>query len=317
MYLEASLKKARHRIMKLAFRVSLGILIITVFLLNFDPSSISIILDNLTTINVVIASIFIVLSTLPTLIRWVFIAKKNYISSSAISLINYYYAGFLFNAISPANLGGDLYKFVSVKKDTINSNQDIVNILLHERVYGLISLFLIVCMGFLASQNHISFINGLWYEIAFTSACLTLLLILFFKKNAIAKLNKIKFLRPILSYINFNRANFIYDINVLLLSFLGFFLWAVSIFIICYELNMNLSFSNILIISALVEIIRFIPLTFQGIGVREPSFALLASEFFGSNFEVAFLAGLIIYACLSLVNLSLGAIFYFFSGLKH
>ena len=80
---------------------------------------------------------------------------------------------------------------------------------------------------------------------------------------------------------------------------------------------MNLSFSNILIISALVEIIRFIPLTFQGIGVREPSFALLASEFFGSNFEVAFLAGLIIYACLSLVNLSLGAIFYFFSGLKH
>jgi len=306
-----------HRIMKLAFRVSLGILIITVFLLNFDPSSISIILDNLTTINVAIASILIVLSTLPTLIRWVFIAKKNYISSSAMSLVNYYYAGFLFNAISPANLGGDLYRFASVKKDTDNSNQDIVNILFHERAYGLISLFFIICMGFLTSQNHTFFINGLWYDIAIIFSCLILLLILFFKKNAITKLNKIKFLRPTLSYINFNRANFIYDIAILLLSFLGFFLWAVSIFIICNELNMNLNFGNVLIISALVEIIRFIPLTFQGIGVREPSFAFLASEFFGSNFEVAFLAGLIIYACLSLVNLFLGAIFYFFRGIKY
>lgn len=303
--------------MKLALRVCLGILIITVFLVNFDPSSISIILDNLTIITLVIASIFRVLSTLPTMIRWVFIAKKNYISSHVMSLVICYYASFFFNTISPANLGGDLYKFGFVKTDTNNRRQDIVNILFHERVYGLISLFFIICIGLLTIQNYTFFINSLWYYIAIIFSCLILLLILFFKKNAINKLNKIKFLRSTLSYINFNKANFIYDITILSLSFLGFFLWAVAIFIICNELNMNLNFGNVLIISALVEIIRFIPLTFQGIGIREPSFAFLASEFFGSNFEVAFLAGLIIYACLSLVNLFLGAIFYFFIGLKY
>ena len=50
-------------------------------------------------------------------------------------------------------------------------------------------------------------------------------------------------------------------------------------FFILQELNLNLDFSDVLIISGLVEIIRFIPITFQGIG-KEPSFAILASELF-------------------------------------
>jgi uncharacterized membrane protein YbhN (UPF0104 family) len=303
--------------MKVVFKACLGILILAIFLFNFDQSSLLIIKDNLTITTIAISSFFIILSTLPTLIRWVFIAKKNYISSPIINLTNYYYAGFFFNSISPANLGGDVYKFLSVKKGTDNSNQDIINVLLHERIYGFISLLFIVSLGFLSSPNNSSFFNSLSIEIAIYLVCLILLFILFFKKNILFKLTQIEFFRKLLSYINISSANVIYDITIVLLSFLGFLLWVVSIFFICQELNMNLGFSDILIIAGFVEIIRFIPLTFQGIGVREPSFALLASEFFGSNFELAFLSGLIIYACLSLINILLGTVFYFLNNLKN
>jgi glycosyltransferase 2 family protein len=303
--------------MRIVFKVVIGISILGIFLFNFDRSSLLIIKDHLTIPTILLSSLFIILSTLPTLIRWIFIAKKNYISSTLINLANYYYAGFFFNSISPANLGGDAYKFLSVKKGTDNSNQDIINVLLHERIYGFISLLFIVSFGFLLSRNHSLFISSLFNEIAIYLICFILFFILFFKKIILSQLTQIRIFTKLLSYINFRNANVKYDITIIILSFLGFSLWAASIFLVLEELNINLGFSDVLIISGLVEIIRFIPITFQGIGIREPSFALLASEFFGINFELAFLSGLIIYACLSLINIFLGTAFYFTNNFKN
>ena len=315
--MEKSLEGARNKIVKIVFKVAIGVLILGIFLFNFDQSSLLIIKDNITMPTIFLSSLFIILSTLPTLIRWIFIAKKNYINSAIINLAYYYYAGFFFNSISPANLGGDAYKFLSVKKGTDNSNQDIINVLLHERIYGLISLLFIVSFGFLLSTNQSLFINSFSNEIAIYLISLILFFILFFKKIILSQLIQIKIFTKFLSYINFRSANVKYDITIIILSFLGFALWAASIFFVLKEFNINLDFIDVLIISGLVEIIRFIPITFQGIGIREPSFAILASELFGINFELAFLSGLIIYACLSLINIFLGSAFYFVNNFKN
>ena len=139
-----------------------------------------------------------------------------------------------------------------------------------------------------------------------------MILTLGFKKNIVFQLNKVRIFQKALKYLNLNNTNFIYDSVILLLSISGFIFWAAAVFFVCYQLDMGLSIFNILIIAALVEIIRFAPLTFQGIGIREPSFAYFASEFFGSSFDLAFLAGLIIYLYLSIINLFLGFCFYTF-----
>ena len=159
------MERARNKIVKIVLKVAIGVLILGIFLFNFDQSSLLFIKDNITMPTILLSSLFIILSTLPTLIRWIFIAKKNYINSAIINLAYYYYASFFFNSISPANLGGDAYKFLSVKKGTNNSNQDIINVLLHERIYGFISLLFIVSFGFLLSPNQSLFINSLSIEI--------------------------------------------------------------------------------------------------------------------------------------------------------
>ena len=178
-------------------------------------------------------------------------------------------------------------------------------------------MLFIVSFGFLLSPNQYLFINNPSIEIPIYLISLILFFILFFKKIILSQLIQIKLFTKLLSYINFRSVNVKYDITIIILSFLGFSLWAASIFFVLQELNINLDFSEVLIISGLVEIIRFIPITFQGIGIREPSFALLASELFGINFELAFLSGLIIYACLSLINIFLGSAFYFINNFKN
>ena len=105
--------------LKIVFKVALGVLILGIFLFNFDQSSLVIIKDNVTMPTILLSSLLIILSTLPTLIRWIFIAKKNYINSAKINLALLLCRLFFFNSISPANLGGDAYKFLSVKKAPI------------------------------------------------------------------------------------------------------------------------------------------------------------------------------------------------------
>jgi len=304
------LERARNNIMKAVFKALIGVFIIAIFLFNFEQSSLTVIAENLSISTLFLSCFLIILSTFPTLMRWLFIAKRNHIFSPILNLTYFYYAGFFFNSISPANLGGDLFKFLSVKKSTASTNEEIINILLQERIYGFISLIFIVSFGLFFSPNYFFVINGFPIKPPIYFLCFFIFTILLFKKNFLFFLSQIKHLYKLTSYINTNRASLIYDLVIIALSFLGFLFWVSSIFLICQELNINLGFSNILIIAGLVEIIRFIPLTFQGIGVREPSFALLASEFFGCNFELAFVSGLIIYSCLSLVNMMLGVAFY-------
>ncbi len=296
------------------FKALIGITIIFIFLFNFDQSSLSAIKENLTLMTLVSSCFLIVMSTIPTLVRWIFIAKKNYITSNVNNLINFYYAGFFFNSVSPANLGGDAYKFISIKKASKNNNEEIINILLHERIYGLISLIFIVLFALILSPNQFLFSGNVTEEPIILFISLSVCLILFFKKRILFKFGQASFLQKFTSFLNFNNTNLTYDLTILMFSFLGFLFWTGAIYLICQELNISLDFVNLLIVAAFVEIIRFVPLTFQGIGIREPSFALLLSELYGTNFEVAFLCGLIAYSCLSLINILLGIIFYFFNN---
>ena len=304
------MERERHGYLTSSLKLFFGLIVILVFIWSFNPETISLIQQQITKTNIFFVCLFIFLSTVPTLLRWIFLVTSNNLKVNTKSVIISYYSGFLLNSVSPANIGGDIYRAFAIQNSN-NKYPTIINALLHERIYGLINLLILVALlsilfpspNFYMSQENSQIIMGL------------LLLIicgfLFFKKALTIRLKKFKTFKFLSKYLNFDNTSYQYDFYVLLLSCLGFLCWALAIFLVCQELNMHLTYMNILIISAIVEIIRMVPLTFQGIGVREPSFAFIASEFFGSNFEVAFFGGLIIYACLSIINLTLGAIFYF------
>ena len=58
-------------------------------------------------------------------------------------------------------------------------------------------------------------------------------------------------------------------------------------------------------IGALIEIVRFVPLSIQGIGIREGGFATLFA-FIGFDPETGFTIGLLGYTALSLTQLLIG-----------
>ena len=81
-----------------------------------------------------------------------------------------------------------------------------------------------------------------------------------------------------------------------ILTFLRIGLTSLSIYFLFLSLNTNISFLNIFLINAMITIISYIPLTIQGIGIKEFSAVLLFSKIgIPSNITIAVYILFIIY----------------------
>jgi hypothetical protein len=73
------------------------------------------------------------------------------------------------------------------------------------------------------------------------------------------------------------------------------------------RLGLPIPWPVLLVIVTSVELVRFVPVTIQGIGVREGAFATLAGAF-GYPLEAGFVVGAVAYAALSLSLVVTGAL---------
>ena len=91
------------------------------------------------------------------------------------------------------------------------------------------------------------------------------------------------------------------------LSFLSLAFWIAAIGSIAHDVEFEVPWLMLGAIAVLVEIIRLVPISMQGIGVREATFALLAS-FVGVSAEAGFVVAAISYLALSATLLCCGVI---------
>nr|NJM00985.1 hypothetical protein [Desulfobacula sp.] len=94
------------------------------------------------------------------------------------------------------------------------------------------------------------------------------------------------------------------------LSFIGTSVWIAVVEIVANGQGITVSPMKLGMIVILVEIVRLIPVSIQGIGVREGSYAYLFSVN-GMSSEAGFLIGLISYLILSLTLIASGGISFF------
>ena len=66
---------------------------------------------------------------------------------------------------------------------------------------------------------------------------------------------------------------------VLLISVVAFLVWVTSVFVISNSMGMNIPFYIFVLVGSLVEVIRFVPISIQGIGIREASFAFFLTSY--------------------------------------
>lgn len=283
---------------------------ISIFLLLFVVNNLDInyLLDNILAVNILsifVCTILFIFSSFLLSSRWNLFLKK-YKSISNKNLFKIYWASDFINLFGLASIGGEAYKtliFKSNKKKVLYSS-------LLSRAYSLIGLFIIAVSGYISYV----FLDVLLYQIIsllvllifftilfvlFNNSLLLLLKNVFKKKTFLMLLKEATFARGILlkSFL----LNFIFVINVVFVYF-----------IIFYFSGLPILFLETIIFVPVLSIALALPISIQGIGVREYLFLNFAL-YNNLALELVILASFLTYFVYVLYSL-LGS--YYFITLK-
>ena len=226
-----------------------------------------------------------------------------------------YLKGTFLNTFTPANLGGDAYRLAVLRKK-VKSSGVLVKLLLRERIlglYGYVIVFALAYMWVLPSLGSSVRLTSNPYTYGAILA-LGVLILPFVAEplgRQIVKLvrHKVGTTRiPKLESWAETGASLFSPKGVLplmLLTILGVVLWIASIKIIGDGFAVSIPLTHLAAVATLVEIIRLVPLTIQGIGLREGVFAYLLN-FLGHSPEQCYVVGAVSYLALSLAIILCG-----------
>ncbi len=213
-------------------------------------------------------SFFIYLiSQIISTIRWWIILKEMRLSGEWLEFAIIYFKGIFFNLFLPTSIGGDLYKIHTISKK--NHRFQAVLSVFQDRLMGLISLCLI---GMISANLMLSNIPESLWIILNILALLSLLMIIFLKiYKKIFHILGLKDRNPRLITVN-NTNPFL---KILSLSFLIQFGSILSVVIIGKGLSLNIPIGYYFIALPLITLLTLLPITFNGIGIREYAFIYL------------------------------------------
>jgi uncharacterized protein (TIRG00374 family) len=248
-------------------------------------------------------------------LRWHHLIKKRVSLSPGEHLTHYFYSVFL-NTFTPANLGGDVYRLLALEANKAGRSS-VIALLLQERLLGLMAFFLfyLVCLGgsWAVQPEVLSAGGGLFI---FGGGCILAgvigLLVLPFMLDRLATWKLKRFSRWYTTTVKTLGAAIRFDslasfIKLMGCSFVAVSIWVTTVQILAVDLGLQVPWLTLGLIAVLVELIRLLPLSIQGIGVREGAYAYLFGVL-GKSTEAGFMVGTMSYLALSLSILMAGGV---------
>jgi glycosyltransferase 2 family protein len=314
--LPQNILKYGKSILKALFTVLLFIVI--AYFLDWDM-----VFDTLKKINFfyfIIAVIIIVPEHGLLAYRWYIIISKNVNVSFTWHLKKFLISVFL-STYTPSPVVGDIYRFAALK-DKSEDRWLLFGSLIKERVIGVVgySIFYLICYSlYQLSKDSITFNYTNAYDIAaviLVIGIFSMIPFIYFirvisKWNYFIRYKKIQdILRTLIFVLEIPSAS--WAAIMLFISIVVCIFWTASIYIIGIELEiLSLSPWPFFLISGMVgvlsELIRAIPITIQGIGIREGIFAFLLT-INNASFDQAFVLGAVAYLALSISIIIAGLI---------
>jgi glycosyltransferase 2 family protein len=229
--------------------------------------------------------------------------------------MRHYLVGTFVNFFTPANIGGDIYRVLALR-DATGGSMPVVAAVVRERFLGLaVYLFAYVVLLGLAWREF-SAVAHFWTSLPFLLlvACIAALALLagpaqavlavFARRPWVAArarwLQAAEFLRFSMIFRNWGEFA-----RLVALSAAGTALWVAVVALVSSRLGVGLGWAAIGAVAIAAELIRMIPVTLQGIGLREGAFAYLF-QLLGQSAEAGFTVGLISYLALSCALLATG-----------
>lgn len=205
---------------------------------------------------------------------------------------SYLLCGFI-SLFLPSSFGGDIYRAYSLKKYNLDSFQNISSVLF-DRLTGLFALSSISVVSFVTFYG-----KEIDYKFLFMYLISTSLFWIFSSEKMITilsnlKLKPLKFILKILQSFNQYRTNY----SVLLKSLAIAFLFQSNIVFLnklyCVALGIDIQLSYLFMIIPLVYLTEMLPISINGLGVRESAFVFFFVQAGKSSEEALALSFLVI-----------------------
>ncbi len=280
-------------------KILISSLILFYVIKNLDIKKIFLSLNLISIYFFLFILIFLILSLFLMSLKWTLFLKK-YKKIGLINLIKIYWASDFVNLLGLASIGGETYKTMAFKKD----RKKVLFSSLLDKIYSFLWYILFAgsfFLSFFLSQNLIIiFLSGLLISFVLST------LFIFFDnsiKNFLNSIIKVPFLKLILTESKISKKDLFLHLIYSLLFILNTSLIYSFIF---YTLGLPIKILEFFIFIPILMIAITLPISFQGIGVREFLFVKFA-EYTSLIPEKVLLVSFVIYIS-ALIYGVLGAI---------
>ena len=244
--------------------------------------------------------------------KWQILLKDKAMNIAYGDALSYYYIGSFFNTMMPSSIGGDVIKAYKLGRK-IGSVEAFSSVAM-DRMTGLIAVILIALIAMLTSYKMLPQFAII---VAFVlMSCFFIFLLLLLKTNFFEKVTNKLFSRWKKMNIFFHEI--ISSIKAykdkktlcaaMLISFFFHALLILNNYILSLALNLKINIIFFFIFIPIAEILVALPISIQGFGVRESSYAILFSSI-GVSYAAAFSLGFL-NQIVKVITSTIGGIIY-------
>ncbi|MBU4486011.1 MAG: flippase-like domain-containing protein [Candidatus Delongbacteria bacterium] len=312
------MKKNISKYLRIAVSI---VLLFYLFYYLVDFNNLINILRSIKTGYLFLAILFFIMSIFAAAYRWQFVIAIKDRKMSYKACLREYFIGTFFNNFLPGSIGGDITRIIGASKE-IDSKEIALSSVVVERVIGLISLLTIGLLGFMLL--NISSGQGYLGISIILLATLTLSLFAVINKRTNIALCEIidtylpkKISESILVYLkdfadyssSIIKLFYVFVISFSFKIFDGFF-----VFFILKSLDLNLTYAHAVALFSIINVIKMIPISFNGLGLSAISWVIILKSFDINKDIAASIDFLTI--TISLVISGYGGFLYFFGSYK-
>lgn len=296
--------------MKAVLRLTASVLLLGIAAYFLDWRSLARILTVLSPTAFCVAILIAAFQFLPVAYRW-FILVRSVWPERFLWHLRYFCTGAFLNTFTPANIGGDVYRFVMLRRD--GRHYFIVLALFRERLVGLHSYllgYLIFWLGYVAVGGQRSLVLDLLAGAIFIVQAglwgLPVLLGRVRRYGWFAVRSRTKAI--IDACWRASRFKSMWEfLSLFFLSMVALGIWYVAVLYLANVMGIEIAPAALGIVVVLAELIRLLPVSVQGIGLREGAYAYVFT-LVGASGEAGFALAVVGYLALTVAILLMGVI---------
>lgn len=300
------------RVAKLS--LSLGLLALALYLLDWTELKTTALALNPWVFALVVGLLVLEFPILG--LRW-YLLVRHLTPMGFWAIMRNYFTSVFFNIFSPAQVGADIYRFLTLKNNVEKGNHEIVKVLFQERILGLLGylFFYLICLAILIGQGLLSATERSAVFLVFAAGAVFILTAYAFTPFVLKLLSTLSLVQRsqrLCSFLEHTREAVHFGggarfSQLLTLTLLAVFNWTLVVMIVAMDIGSDAGFWELGLVSTISEFARMLPISVQGIGVREPSFAFFYAQL-GHSAETGFIVGTFSFLALSVSIILAGVI---------